>query len=141
MKYYCLGFLFARDLSTVLLIEKKRPAWQAGKLNGIGGKIEPTETALEAMVREFKEEAGFTVTDWKKFARLTGPDYTVDCFYAVAVDSLNPLDSCTFTDEYLTVVPLPLDDGEPVIRNLHWLVPMALESLSGNKLVATIEYE
>jgi 8-oxo-dGTP pyrophosphatase MutT (NUDIX family) len=27
----------------VLLIEKQKPAWQRGKLNGVGGKIEPGE--------------------------------------------------------------------------------------------------
>jgi 8-oxo-dGTP diphosphatase len=39
----------------VLLIEKKR-GLGAGKINGPGGKIEPGETALEAVVRETQEE-------------------------------------------------------------------------------------
>ncbi len=141
MTYFCLGFLFARDLSTVLLIEKKRPAWQAGHLNGIGGKIEPTETALEAMVREFKEEAGIEVREWTLYARLTKPgEFMVDCFWALH-DNLKM--AVPQTDESLVRCSLPLtEDGEPpLIPNLYWLVPMALESLSGNKLVANIEYE
>jgi 8-oxo-dGTP diphosphatase len=39
----------------ILLIEKKR-GLGAGKINGPGGKIEPGETALEAVIRETQEE-------------------------------------------------------------------------------------
>ena len=39
----------------ILLIEKKR-GLGAGKINGPGGKIEPGETPLEAVVRETQEE-------------------------------------------------------------------------------------
>lgn len=55
---YVLGFTFSPTFSHVLLLWKNRPAWQAGKLNGIGGKIEEGETAEEAMAREFTEETG-----------------------------------------------------------------------------------
>ena len=57
-KTYVAGFLFSPDRSRVLLIRKNRPAWQAGKLNGLGGKIEPGETPPQAMRREFREEQG-----------------------------------------------------------------------------------
>ncbi len=56
---YVLGFMFSPDEKKVLLIWKNRPSWQAGKLNGIGGKVNPGETPLEAMEREFIEETGF----------------------------------------------------------------------------------
>lgn len=56
---YVLGLLFSEDASRVLLVWKNRPAWQNGKLNGIGGKIEPGETPLQAMDREFVEETYF----------------------------------------------------------------------------------
>lgn len=39
----------------ILLIEKKR-GLGAGKINGPGGKIEPGETPLEAIIRETQEE-------------------------------------------------------------------------------------
>ena len=39
----------------ILLIEKKR-GLGAGKINGPGGKIEPGETPLEAVIRETQEE-------------------------------------------------------------------------------------
>lgn len=61
MTSYVLGFAFSEDDRSVLLILKNRPAFQAGKWNGVGGKIEPSETAQQAMVREFREETGL---DW-----------------------------------------------------------------------------
>lgn len=63
-RHYVLGF--CRDIQTnqLLLIEKTHPPFQAGKLNGIGGKLEKYETIHDAMVREFKEETGLLVSDW-----------------------------------------------------------------------------
>lgn len=42
----------------VLLVHKNRPDYLKGIYNGVGGKIEPGETPVEAAVRELKEEAG-----------------------------------------------------------------------------------
>lgn len=42
----------------VLVIEKNRPEFQKGRLNLIGGKVEPGETANQAAVRELLEETG-----------------------------------------------------------------------------------
>ncbi len=39
MNYVC-GFMMSWDMQEFLLIKKTHPEWQAGKLNGIGGKIE-----------------------------------------------------------------------------------------------------
>jgi 8-oxo-dGTP pyrophosphatase MutT (NUDIX family) len=52
---------FAFKIDRVVLIQKLRPEWQAGHLNGIGGKIEDGECAKDAMVREFEEETGVRV--------------------------------------------------------------------------------
>lgn len=63
-KNYVLGFAFSRDGEEVVLIIKQKPDWQKGKLNGIGGKIEPEdESPLHAMIREFKEETGVDTTE------------------------------------------------------------------------------
>lgn len=37
---YVVGFLFDSEFRQVALIRKQKPQWQAGLLNGIGGKIE-----------------------------------------------------------------------------------------------------
>lgn len=43
----------------ILLAEKKR-GFGAGKLNGVGGKIEPGESEVQGMLRECREEIGVT---------------------------------------------------------------------------------
>ena len=53
---------FIRRHGEVLLIRKKR-GLGAGKINGPGGRLEPGETAVEAAVREVREELGITPCD------------------------------------------------------------------------------
>ena len=53
----------------VLLIEKKR-GLGAGKINGPGGKIEPGETPLQAVIRETQEELCITPHTPRKLAEL-----------------------------------------------------------------------
>ena len=75
---YVLGFAFTPD-GRVALISKKRPAWQNGKLNGIGGKVEDGESSGQAMSREFKEETGVLIPekDWIYRGRLHSHDWSV----------------------------------------------------------------
>ena len=53
----------------ILLIEKKR-GLGAGKINGPGGKIDPGETALEAVIRETQEELHVTPHAPRKLGEL-----------------------------------------------------------------------
>lgn len=78
---YVLGFAFTPD-GKVALINKKRPAWQDGKLNGIGGKVEITEDSVSAMIREFKEETGVEVPAeaWLYRGRMFGENWSVFVF-------------------------------------------------------------
>ena len=46
IQHYACGFLFSQDRTRVVLIRKRRPAWQAGKLNGVGGKKGPDLTTI-----------------------------------------------------------------------------------------------
>ena len=126
---YACGFLFAPDRTRVLLIRKRRPAWQAGKLNGVGGKLELGESPLEAMRREFREEAGLDVADWQEVLTITGDD---DAGSGVGwrghfFRAFGDVDAArSQTDEQLErhpVRPLPGD----VIPNLHWMIPLMLD--------------
>lgn len=128
MKEYVVGFAFDRHEARVALIVKNRPTWQAGKLNGIGGKVEPREAPLQAMEREFAEEAGGEA-DWQLFATLEGRDdsarlsdpepFRVWFFRGTTTDSLK-----SATDERIVWIDpgwLPWN----VLPNLRWLIPMA----------------
>ncbi|MEA2707624.1 MAG: 8-oxo-dGTP diphosphatase [Phycisphaerales bacterium] len=129
MRTYVCGFLFSPDRTRVLLIRKRRPAWQAGKLNGVGGKIEPGESPLQAMRREFREEAQLDLADWQEILTLSGPD---DAGSGVAwrghfFRAFGDIDAArSMTDEQLerhAVRALPLD----TIPNLHWIIPLMLD--------------
>jgi 8-oxo-dGTP diphosphatase len=131
MKTYVCGFLFSPDRSRVLLIRKNRPAWQAGKLNGVGGKIEPGETPHQAMVREFREEAGVDLPEprWQHVLTLSGKDDAgaghgwAGHFFRAFGDLT---EASARTDEPLEIhptAPLPAD----TIPNLRWMIPLLLD--------------
>lgn len=133
---YVVGFLFDESKQHVALIRKARPAWQYGKLNGIGGHIEKNETPLQAMRREFFEETGATVANWEFFARQQGCVHCADqCdvyfFRARApLALLEGIDGFKSNEEEVVVqgvysaTPLPLQDRR--LPNLRWLIPLAL---------------
>lgn len=82
---WVLGFLFSEDLSKVVLIKKTHPDWQAGKLNGIGGKIELGASHRATMWRECREETGYDYDDWQylKSFSTNKPNHYVHVFYGV----------------------------------------------------------
>jgi 8-oxo-dGTP diphosphatase len=127
MTHYVVGFAFNEDGTSVVLIKKNKPAWQAGKFNGVGGKIEEGETPAEAMVREFKEETGVDTLEanWTHFSVLNGEDCSVNCFCTFDNASYNA-SSCT--SEYVCVVRMDYIKEFPTIPNLAWLIPMALQT-------------
>lgn len=130
MKKYVLGLMFNEEKDKVLLIHKNRPDFQKGKLNGIGGKIEMKqnsvltvlENPLEAMVREFYEEAGFYWDNWEKFCEINGDDYQMQIFKGFGDISR----AITVTDEKVCIVEID-NLPENTMSNLKWLIPMSLE--------------
>jgi len=115
---YVVGFVIYDG--DVLLIEKRRPRWQDGKWNGVGGKIEPGESPLAAMVREFREEAGVVVTEWEHFATLSGEGFEVVYFRAFP-DRMPH--TRQMTDEALCWWPMSVLPAS--LASTHWLIPMA----------------
>jgi ADP-ribose pyrophosphatase YjhB (NUDIX family) len=121
---YVLGFYFSEDKTQVALIRKNKPIWQKNHLNGIGGKIEPNEHANDAMVREFKEEAGIEVLNWRKFCTLFHFKNVVNCY--VAFGNLENIKS--LTDEEVSIFNVNQLNNEIIMPNLLWLIPLALDS-------------
>jgi 8-oxo-dGTP diphosphatase len=117
IRKFVIGYLFDGN-GNVALIEKNRPDWQKGRLNGVGGQIEKDETPLQAMTREFKEEAGPEVS-WRQFCVLKGDGYRLFCF-----TSRDKVEISTKTDEKVAWYPV---DRLPanILPNSLWLVPMA----------------
>lgn len=123
---YVAGFLFSEDRRSVVLIRKEKPDWQRGLLNGVGGKIEPGETATLAMFREFFEETGAVVANWNKYTTLVGSWGVVHVFRSFNDSAFN--DARTCTDEQIGHYYLENLHRGPLktIPNLAWLIPMAL---------------
>jgi 8-oxo-dGTP diphosphatase len=127
---YVLGFAFDADLN-VLLIEKTKPSWQSGLLNGAGGKIEDHDASpVAAMVREFVEETGLLTTpqQWRPIARMEGIDWIVHVFTTDVKIPLSPLNGQgTDTDEKVRIVALEQMYDAPVISNIPWLIGLCLD--------------
>ena len=119
---YVVGFLFVGDWD-VILIKKSRPAWQKGKLNGVGGHVEEGETPAQAMAREFTEETGDAqFIDWENYITLELEDCTIHFFRAFK----DYTSAHTTTDEDVMWVKLTvLDAYQDVLPNLLWLIPLA----------------
>jgi 8-oxo-dGTP diphosphatase len=126
---YCLGFLFTEERDAVVLIKKARPAWQKGKFNGIGGHVEDGESASLAMQREANEEAGVPfAVKWELFAVMRGADWTCHCFRAFDTTAAEEANSDAGADEQIAYAMLSRLDAMPLLPNLRWLIPLALDS-------------
>lgn len=150
--HYVVGFAFDEHFERVVLIRKNRPAWQAGLLNGVGGKVEiingRRERPEEAMVREFREEVDFpypvlvSEDSWRRFARLQGSTFRVDVFCARLAQRLFSSIRGGRTDEKIEIHEVSAVPSE-TLNNLRWLIPMAINSFGKDKefQFATVEYE
>lgn len=120
---YCLGFVVDPSGERVLLMEKRRPSWQAGRLNGIGGKVEGEETGVEAMVRECQEETGLSLPadQWAPLGAIAFEGGQVHVYVATGdVDAAQAL-----TDEPMR--PVKLSDA---VNGLYPLVDSVQEILT-----------
>ena len=133
---YVAGFLFSEDRAKVALIRKKRPKWQAGRLNGIGGHVEPGESPPQAMVREFAEETGLQITTWELFATRTGPGFTVRCYVAFSrfLDTVK-----TTTDEDVEIWYVNDLQLAGMLPDLRVLILLALDQTGIAKPVHLID--
>jgi 8-oxo-dGTP diphosphatase len=110
----------------VLLVRKRRPQWQAGLLNGLGGHVEPGESDVEAMVREFREECGVESQphNWYRVCTMVGTGWEVVVFASASIDIGA---AQTTTDEEVCVRRTD-DLGLGLCSHVPWLLGMAHDS-------------
>lgn len=125
------GLLF-NTKGELALVSKTHPKWQAGKLNGVGGKIDEGESPVAAMQREFIEEAGVEVEGWQEFALLKVQDGQVHFFVAHGDYEIKSM-----TDEEVGWFDTATLQKLPLIQNLEWLIPLALDK---NNHYTTVDY-
>ena len=120
---YVLALLFTPDRTRVVLMHKTRPAWQAGRVNALGGKLLPGESAGDAARREVREEAGVDVATWEEFLVWDDPVYRM---HAVRAFDPGAEHARTAEDQEVFLAPVDALPGT-LIDNLRWLVPLALD--------------
>lgn len=139
MEKFTLGFVFNADLAKVLLVHKQRPDWQSGRINGIGGKIVGDESALNCIVREWKEESALAIQpeNWIRYALIKQLEGNVVVF---ASKFTGDMSEATQNDyemiEWFDITNLPQNS----LSNLIWLVPMAKQIIEGKKFDVKIVY-
>ncbi len=120
---YVLALLFTPERDRVVLMHRTRPAWQAGRVNALGGKLLPGEAPADAARREVREEAGADVADWEEFLVWDDPVYRMHALRAFAPAARG---ARTAEDQEVFLAdPAALPPN--VIDNLRWLVPLALD--------------
>lgn len=139
---YVVGFMFDTSGNSVVLIKKNKPAYMKGKLNGVGGKVEPGENSHQAMVREFEEETGVRTRlhDWHLYSTLVGENHFIDIFYAM--DTKYTFQARTVEEEEVDVYYVKDvmkragfynadSDLVETMPNIKWMIPMALSMRRG----------
>ena len=155
-QHYVVGLMFDKKMENVVLIEKRHgPKCVIGKLNGVGGHIEPgiphqaeqddvvgrpncpcgcrpREKPRHAMAREFLEETGVETSpaDWTYFCELTGEDFVVYLFWATSDEAV--LRVATKTDEPVHVLPVSRliwnsSNQRHLCPNLNWMIPFLVD--------------
>lgn len=126
MKNYVTGLMFSQDRKRLVLIAKLNPDWQRGLLNGVGGKIEAGEEAVDAMCRECAEETGVLTVpaQWMQFAVIRHRDQYNVHFFVLFDDAA--LTARTLEKELVGVYDV---DALPsnLLPNLRWLIPLGLD--------------
>ncbi len=119
-----LAFLFTEDRRQVVLMRRTRPAWQAGRVNGLGGALLEGEQVMAAARREVREESGVDVGGWVEVLVWEDAEYRMHVVRAVS-ELARAARTMEDQEVFLAEVhALPAN----VIGNLRWLVPLALDA-------------
>ncbi len=141
MKEMVANLVFLVKDKQILLAMKKR-GFGEGKLNGVGGKVEPGESIKESAIREAQEEIGVTITDCEQVAELLFDEFfkgepalvRVHVFIASEWQG-EPSESEEMKPEWFDIDNLPLDK---MWRDDPCWLPKVLQ---GKKLVAKFKLD
>jgi 8-oxo-dGTP pyrophosphatase MutT (NUDIX family) len=134
---YVIVYARPKQLGKVLLVLKNRPAWQAGRFNLPGGKIEPHETPEECAIRELKEETGYCkFYDFVAIrGRISGPWGTVFCV-EIPVNEDDPIVPAEGETEILEWHDWRfIKDSKLLIPNLRVIIPLMMTGCKGWSVV------
>lgn len=140
--HYVLGFPFDPTVATVALLRKRRPDWQAGKLNGYGGHVEIGEDAAQAMAREFLKESGVALTEvhgMRRIACYDGPGWKLSVF-GMWVPNNELRDITDELHEVVALAEIAAGFGQ-FVECVDWMVPLCLHALRApGNVIANLRY-
>jgi len=126
-----LGFIYTPDYKYVLLIQKQRPVFHAGKLNGLGGKQEEGESVRACISREVEEESTLRIDpeSWQQMAVMSWLEWHVEVFAVVYNGDIEDIASLASEE----VAWYPVNDlPKHVMSNLPWLIPLGIDVLTNS---------
>lgn len=124
---YVSGLLIDHPKERVVLIRKNKPERLAGKLTGVGGKIDPGETMYQAMQREFIEEAGCNISDWHHVCTLEGIDHRI-FFFRYFVEPIELFKVRSMEAEVVDVYSIDqILADKSLVSNMRWVLPLCLD--------------
>lgn len=112
-----------------ILLGMKKRGFGAGRWNGFGGKVAPSETIEEAAKRETLEEIGIEVTSLKKVGILEfrfeeNPDILEVHIFRIESFEGDPTETEEMRPQWFSVDEIPFDDMWP--DDKYW-IPLFLE--------------
>lgn len=133
MDRYVCGFAFNKYGGVLLVHKKHGPPPVVGRWNGVGGKIELGETPLGAMRREFQEETGVAIQDWKMKLHLKHKHDGFQVFFGYGAwpEDLAPHTVMRFNDAGEPLRWWPPNAKELralVVPNLLWVLPLMMDN-------------
>ena len=132
MNIYVCGF--AENNGNILFIKKNRgPDAVVGKLNGVGGKVEPEESAHDAMVREFQEEVGVLTKkeDWEQklvYDLIDNDNVVYSRVYFFITQSDKSTEARQCEDEVILWVDWKDIPSVEKVENLNWILPYLFDN-------------
>ena len=129
MQHYVLTFCGTENC--FIALEKEKPEWQKGRINLVGGKVEPGESPKDAALREFQEETGIAPHRAEYYGEIfhnNGMIHVYKIWYA-GNQQILPTD---YEQPFWTNLQELLHfDNRPLIPNLQVIIPLLICGVKG----------
>lgn len=121
MKKYVVIFIFTKDYNEVLMVKRNKKPYM-NLYNGIGGKIEEGETAIQAAIRECMEETSI---------KLENPKLLVTYHYSESVNINTNVELNVIYATHEKVNVEPNEEGEYSWENMDFVMDFNNKLLAG----------
>ncbi len=110
------GVIGINDDGRVVLVKQYRKAVDEFLLEIPAGKIEPKEDPKECAIREFKEETGYSASNFHPLVQcFTSPGFSDEKIYLYMAEDLVKGTALPDEDEYIETVEIPFENALEMI--------------------------